>query len=69
MTKIYHLFLKYPNFPTSDFDYYDHIVIANNEKEAREICPKDEPAWLSPAKSYCKKIGLSTLKPRVVLSG
>ena len=69
MTKIYLLSLKPHIFPTSGFNYYDHVVIANNMKEARELCPKDEPAWLSPAKSYCKKIGLSTLKSRVVLSG
>ncbi len=69
MTKIYLLSLKARIYPTSDLNYYDHVVIANNIKEARELCPKDEPAWLSATKSTCKKIGLSTLKPRVVLSG
>ncbi len=69
MTKIYHLRLKPHIFPTSDLNYYDHVVIASNIKEARELCPKDEPAWISPSKSTCRKIGLSRLKSRVVLSG
>ena len=69
MTKIYLLSLKPPNFPTSDFNYYGHVVIANNIKEARELCPKDEPAWLDSRKSVCKKIGISTLKSQVLLSG
>ncbi len=69
MTKIYRLSLKHPNFPISDSNYYDHVVIANSVKEAREMCPKDEPAWLDSRKSVCKKIGVSTLKSRVLLSG
>ena len=69
MTKIYHIFLINDNFPISDFNYYGHVVIARNEKEARNLCPKDEPAWMSPAKSRIIKIGLSTLKPRMVMSG
>ena len=55
----------------SEYDvYYSHVVIADSQAEARELCPfADEgDIWKEKELSECKCIGKSNNKKEVVLS-
>lgn len=72
MKKIYEIFLTTKAYnEIFDYDAYDgHIIIAENPKEARELCPygvEGKQAWLNPKYSMVRPVGTTKRKKSVVL--
>ena len=67
--KIYEIIIK----DYYGYDSYDaHVVCAENEEQAREMCPNGDEGsdtWTKPSNSDCVEVGTSNENtPRVILS-